>query len=358
MSGVTTTTPVWRIGTKGKLGKVCASLLTIAALTGCDENGEFALGKPANGDDTVTMAKSSDGKRKGKMVERDVEAPELFEMKAEALWDGRPSLGGVWVAHPDVDKPERVMMRNEKNGKFVVGALFRRERDIPGPKLQLSSDAAEALGILAGAPTRVNVVALKREEVEVAPPAVADPEPLKIAEPAPVDAPAKVEAKPLDPIAAASAALKKDPAKPAKAAAKPAKSSAKPAMAKAKPAMKPAAPKPVAQKPATQAPAVGAAPGEPLDAMAPATQPAKDARGSRLDAPFVQVGVFSLEEKANEAAGKLREAGMTPVIKPGGGENNKFWRVVVGPAMNKFQLMRLTRKTKRAGFDNPMPVSN
>ena len=91
------------------------------------------------------------------LVERDVEAPEVFQVTEPGLWDGRPSLGGVWVAHPDVTEPERVIVRNEANGKFVIGALFRRERDIPGPRMQASSDAAAALGMLAA--ERPNTVA-------------------------------------------------------------------------------------------------------------------------------------------------------------------------------------------------------
>ncbi|MEM7643305.1 MAG: hypothetical protein AAF366_12340, partial [Pseudomonadota bacterium] len=99
------------------------------------------------------------------LIERDVEAPEVFRAQDRALWDGRPSLGGVWVAAPDVRDPERVIIRNEENGKFVIGALFNRERANPGPTLQLSSDAAVALGVIAGAPTSIDVVALRREEV-------------------------------------------------------------------------------------------------------------------------------------------------------------------------------------------------
>ena len=57
-----------------------------------------------------------------------------------------------------------MIIRNPANGKFVIGALFRRERDNPGPELQISSDAAEALGILAGAPGKINVTALRRDE--------------------------------------------------------------------------------------------------------------------------------------------------------------------------------------------------
>ena len=76
----------------------------------------------------------------------------------------RPSLGGVWVAHADATDPERVIIRNTETGRFVIGALFRRERENPGPPVQISSDAAAALDILAGAPTTVQVIALRREE--------------------------------------------------------------------------------------------------------------------------------------------------------------------------------------------------
>lgn len=107
------------------------------------------------------------------LLDRDVEAPEIYRSEAEALWDGRPSLGGIWVAAPEVTSPERVIMRNPSNGEEVVGALFRRERITPGPALQLSSEAAVALGILAGAPTRIEVVALR--QVEPAPVAAATP---------------------------------------------------------------------------------------------------------------------------------------------------------------------------------------
>jgi hypothetical protein len=110
-----------------------------------------------------------------RMSEREVEAPEIFEANEDGLWDGRPSLGGIWVAHPDVTDPQRVLIVNQSNGQTVVGALFRRERENPGPRLQVSSDAAQALGILAGQPTSLRVIALKREEVAEPAPAEAAP---------------------------------------------------------------------------------------------------------------------------------------------------------------------------------------
>ena len=143
-----------------------------------------------------------------KLVDRDVEAPEIFQTTDQALWDGRPSLGGVWVASPDAKDPERVILRNPANGKFVIGALFRRERENPGPKLQISSDTASALGMLAGAPAKVNVTALRREEA----PAQTDAtKPL-------LDAAEPVASAGSDVAKATTAALAKPGAKPAAAA--------------------------------------------------------------------------------------------------------------------------------------------
>ena len=115
------------------------------------------------GEDTSTNAPST----VTNLVERDVEAPDVVNISEAGLWDGRSSLGGIWVAHPDAKDPEKVIIRNPQNGKFVIGALFRREREFSGPSLQLSSDAADVLGILAGQPTKVSVVALRRQSVPV-----------------------------------------------------------------------------------------------------------------------------------------------------------------------------------------------
>ena len=134
-------------------------LAAAGLLTGCVEGGGNAGGGSAG------FAAAPGGKKAGT---RDVEAPEVFQATDKALWDGRPSLGGIWVAAPDVTNPERALIVNQATGKSVTGALFRRERENPGPRLQLSSDAAEALGILAGQPTDVRVIALRKEEVKTA----------------------------------------------------------------------------------------------------------------------------------------------------------------------------------------------
>ena len=171
-------------------------LVSILALTAC-QDGELNL--PFLGGDAAEETTSQTAPT-GSTTEQDVEAPDVFSVTEEGLWDGRPSLGGIWVAHPDVEEPERVVIRNETTGESVVGALFRRERDNPGPALQVSSDAAEQLGMLAGAPQLLNVVALRREAVPTTPP-IAAPDPDFIAaETVTPDAPAAVTETPLDAI--------------------------------------------------------------------------------------------------------------------------------------------------------------
>lgn len=208
-----------------------------------------------------------------RLVERDVEAPQVFEANDSALWDGRPSLGGVWVASPDAVDPERVILRNPSNGKFVIGALFRRERMNPGPALQISSDAAAALGILAGQPTDISVIALRREEVAEEAPAPAQPI-LDEAEP--------VTAAPLGEIASA-------------------------AIDRAEASSTPAAPLAPAAAPASAAAAPAAAP----------------ATGGSL----IQIGIFSVEANARRAVETLSKAGVTASIRAEETQGKKFWSV-------------------------------
>ncbi len=273
------------------------AVISLSLLAGCDENGKFNMSLPKGN----TKASTAGTTKSTKLVERDVEAPDVFSVTDQGLWDGRPSLGGVWVAHPDVTEPERVIIRNEANGKFVIGALFRRERDLPGPKLQMSSDTAAALNVLAGAPAPLNVTALRRQEAEA-------PAPADTAVPGTVAAPAKVSETTLDPIASAGAAI--DKAKPTPAA----------------------APKPAA--------------------------PAPRASTSSLPKPFVQLGIFSIEANATRTAKQMRGAGMVPTVKRSEINGKAFWRVLVGPAATKSELNNLIKAIKAEGFSDAYAVSN
>ncbi|WP_420860447.1 SPOR domain-containing protein [Algirhabdus cladophorae] len=244
----------------------------------------------------------------GDVTERDVEAPEVFSVSEPGLWDGRPSLGGVWVAHPDVVDAGRVIIRNTKNDKFVIGALFRRERDNPGPALQVSSDAAEALDILAGAPTAMSVIALRREAVPVAPaptePVIAE----ETLENVP-DAPA-IEATPLDPIAETASA------------------------------------------------AIAAAEATPAPAPTPAAVAAPKPQASSLSKPFIQLGIFSVEANARNTATAMRQIGVVPTVRKQSSKGKTFWRVVVGPATTSSERAALLKKIKAQGFEDAYFVTN
>ena len=283
-----------RVGNRLRLSGAAIAVLVLAA---CEPGQGFNPFRQ-NSDQTAT---NDSGSRSVKLVERDIEAPDVFQVTEAGLWDGRPSLGGVWAAHPDVRDPERVIIRNTSNNKFVIGALFRKERDTPGPRVQLSSDAAAALGMIAGQPVNLNVTALRREEVKQAPPVPTTKTKL--------EAPAAVAEATLDPVkATAEAAI---------------------AAAEIKPAAKPTA-KPTAQ---------------------PST-------ASGLAKPFVQIGIFSVQKNANNTAESMRQAGMIPTVKKQTSQGKTFWRVVVGPATSKAELDGLLKKIKAKGFADAYAVTN
>jgi len=301
-------------GTQAGLSRLVLVGAAIAVLAGCDESGKFSLKPDSAGQASAQGATAS--RASVKLVERDVEAPDVFQVTDMGLWDGRPSLGGVWVAHPDVKEPERVIIRSTSDSKFVIGALFRRERDVPGPALQVSSDAAAALGMLAGAPVQLNVTALRREEAqEAAPEADAVPD-----EAMTLAAPADIEATALDPVAGAAAAI--DAADVEQAAA-----------GEVSPVASPA---PVARPAAAPAPA----------------------RSSSLDKPYIQIGIFSVEENARNTATAMRQAGMVPTVLEQNTQGKAFWRVIVGPATTASERTTLLNKIKGIGFDDAYAVTN
>lgn len=255
--------------------------LACVVLTGCEMDagsGPITDGPISSG--PVAPATST------RLIDRDVEAPEIFQASDKALWDGRPSLGGVWVAYAQAKDPERVIMRNPANGKFVIGALFHREADQPGPRMQLSSDAAEALGMLAGAPATISVTALRRDEAPAARPDAKAP---LLDSNEPLGTPAPIATSTIDqgPIAA--------PALPAaKAAAK-------------------------AAKPAAAAPAPGTG-------------------------ALIQVGIFSVEANANRAVSLLKKSGIAATLSRESSQGKDLWSVTArGNAA-------LLAKIKSAGF--------
>lgn len=95
----------------------------------------------------------------------DVEQPDVFQATDMAMWDGRPTLGDIWVSVPDAIQPERVMIRNEKTGLEVKGAMFVRDTQATGTDapIKLSPGAARALGVAPMELARISVTAIRKE---------------------------------------------------------------------------------------------------------------------------------------------------------------------------------------------------
>lgn len=345
--------------------------VALLALAACDEG--FTLGGASDGassDQPAPRAATVPGST-------DVERPDIFNVTENALWDGRPSLGGVWIAHPDVTDPERAIFTNTSNGQSIAGALFRRERDTPGPRLQLSSDAASALNILAGQPTEVRVVVVRREEVEVE-----EPQPVISDETVGEDAETDEAADTGD----ASAAVAGGVAAGAAAA-----NDAKPRgnffqrLFGRKPAQDPealtpsdtgiaasaAAPQVNTQTldPVTTGAAAAIARAEASDkpeprpsaSSAPAPAPASiedDPAPTGLRNPFVQVGLFSVEGNANDASARLREAGIVPTVLQGERNGTPIWRVVVGPVTTADDQAAILGQVRRLGYGDAFLTDN
>ncbi len=272
-------------------------------LSACEEGSEFNLfDRPAVSDADGALPIPANA---GDVIERDVEKPEVFGKTEAGLWDGRPSLGGVWVAHPDVVDPERVIIRNQANGNFVIGALFRRERENPGPLFQVSSDAAAALGMLAGAPVELSVIALRREQVQVVPEVVE-----AVAEtPGTVEI---IEETPLVPVAKIAASAIEAATAQAAAATVPAK-------------------------------------------VAPVARPVQT---TSLQMPFIQIGIFSVEANAISTSDMMREAGIIPMIIQSESSGKTIWRVIVGPASDASERAALLATVKGLGFADAYAVTN
>ncbi|MCF6234183.1 MAG: SPOR domain-containing protein [Rhodobacteraceae bacterium] len=280
--------------------RTAALILALGLVSACEDGSVPGFLQPK---DEPVETGSQPG-QSTKLVERDIEAPDVFQVTEAGLWDGRPSLGGVWVAHPEVKDPQRVIIRNSANGKFVIGALFRRERDIPGPRIQASSDAAAALGMLAGAPSKLNVTALIREPVPEEPvePVAVEVEKAET-DTVVADTSGTINETALDPIADAAAAIEA-----------------------AAPTIKPT------QKPG--------------------------AKPSSLGKPYIQIGIFSVESNAEQTANQMRSAGMVPTVFDQKSNGKRFWRVVVGPSQNSSERSTLLKKVKSAGFSDAYFVTN
>ena len=384
--------PTWknpvRIG-----GRSVLAVGLVLGVAACSDTGEFMFGSR----DAAAAGPTPIGA--APLAERDVEAPEVFDVTDAGLWDGRPSLGGVWVAHPDATDPERVLIRNTETGSFVIGALFRRERENPGPRFQISSDAAAALDILAGAPTELQVIALRREEVAPSEAPVAETvvEPITDTEIASapetageIDVPAlaasalavesasvaaDTESRPLlRPFAAAPAVVELPRNMSAadvmagitRAAFNPDELAQPVQAAPSSPSIAAIADAAITETEITSAPLppVETAPVEvaaaaPVAATPRAPEPVRVAApaASELERAYVQIGIFSVQENANNTGQTLRNAGLVPTIYDETSNGRRFWRVVVGPAPTIEDRAAVLDTVRGLGFGDAYFVS-
>jgi len=356
--------------------------------------GGCTMGDSGGGTGASRAGAGLDMAAQGRAIERDVEAPEVFSMEETGLWDGRPSLGGVWVAHPGAQNPERVLIRNAQNGETVIGALFRRERENPGPRFQVSSEAANALGILPGAPTTIRVVALRLEQIEVAPERAAEQDVASgegtaqpgtaagqveiIATEGATEAPrrgllaglfGRSEA-PADEAPAITATALSPAADETGGAAQPSDAAPQP-QAQLEPQAQPREqrgllglfsrrdpdPEPetaLIPLPMESGAAASASAPAPTQGRAPSPAPARVA--SSLDRPFVQIGIFSVEANANGARNQMQAAGLSAEIRRGQANDRDFWRVIVGPASDQTGRGQILERVRAMGFADAYAV--
>ncbi len=378
-----------------------SGLSALFLLSACQEGVLSTQTTPATGG-TTPQAKVIE-------TERDVDAPEVFSAQETGLWDGRPSFGGVWVAHPDVKEPERVRITNVATGQTIAGALFRREREFPGPRFQISSNAASALGILAGQPTELLVVVMRREVVTIVPPGAQAPSERRATEETDSPAAEEVIADSQDQGAAPTtetaeealveeaaptpaelrrikreeaaakrkaerearkqareeAAAKRKAELEAKRAAEAEAKAQREAEAAAKREAEAAAKAADAEKEATKplarpeqddpiaaaAAAIDAAVGEAIESAPSVTEAPKP-----LTRPFLQLGTYSTQEEADEISEALRNAGLLPTVVERRFFNQSSWRIIVGPAATQEELDALQAKLIELGYDGIKPV--
>ena len=133
-------------------------------LAGCleDTNSTQSPGFATGGVSTATSWNADSPRTK---VASDEElAPNVFSVQDDGIWDGRPSLGGVWVSHEDATTPERVLVTDPATGKSVVAALFRRLPGQAGPSVRGTSNPDKGFPYLRIA---LDLLSKQRQDVDL-----------------------------------------------------------------------------------------------------------------------------------------------------------------------------------------------
>ena len=209
--------------------------------------------------------------------ENDVEAPEIFNAEGLAYWDGQSSLGGVWITHPNIDQPTRVLIKDKYGNSSVIGAIFNRSSDIDEKRMLLSSEAAASLGVKKNENRIITVTALRA---------------LKTIE---------------------------------------------------------------SSKNITESDNIetGATSDKTVETKSMNSQ---NATAIDLAKPYIQVGIFSIEQNARNTAEVMHQLNIKPTVKKQTSRNKTFWRVIVGPAGSMNERSTLLQKVKAVGFGDAYAV--
>ena len=73
--------------------------------------------------------------------------------------------------------------------------------------------------------------------------------------------------------------------------------------------------------------------------------------------PYIQVGIFSIEQNARNTAEVMHQLNIQPTVKKQTSRNKTFWRVIVGPAVDMNERSTLLQKVKAVGFGDAYAVS-
>ena len=191
------------------------------------------------------------------------EKPEILDLSASVIWDGEQTLGGNWISHPDVDSPERVLIKNISNGKSIVGAIFQQTKKMKTGPAVISSDAAKALNIAQNDQTKVQIIAVRAAESTSITPTIAQPN------------------------KSDSASIE-----------------------------------------------------------------------TKLSKPFIQVGIFGVENNANKTKDQMLQLDLPVNILDFQIKGKPYWRVVAGPASSSDSRRSMLKTIKSAGFTDAYFISN
>ena len=191
------------------------------------------------------------------------EKPEILDLSASVIWDGEQTLGGNWISHPDVDSPERVLIKNISNGKSIVGAIFQQTKKMKTGPAVVSSDAAKALNIAQNDQTKVQIIAVRAAERTSITPTIAEPN------------------------KSDSASIE-----------------------------------------------------------------------TKLSKPFIQVGIFGVENNANKTKDQMLKLNLPVNILDFQIKGKPYWRVVAGPASSSDSRRSMLKTIKSAGFTDAYFISN